>query len=290
MGSTSYSLDARSLRADTLGYHTKTVDQIFTQSKKREVHELMNPKGLKVREAFDSVVHPETVPIILGLDVTGSMGKIPHDLVKDGLPKMMGNMIQKGLKDPALCFVGIGDHTVDDGPLQVGQFESGDEELDLWLTRTWLEGGGGGNDGESYLLAWYFAAFHTHIHSFEKRGRKGYLFTVGDEPNLRTLQGSAIRELVGAPFETMSAEQLLRKAQEKWKVYHLNVMQGSQGRNSLRGWKETLGDNCIQVDDYREISNIVADIVLEGEKDTSYTHPVVIGSDSYGDEPDKLRL
>lgn len=40
-----------------------------------------------VRECRDSEEHPETTPIIIALDVTGSMGRIPHDLVKNQLPK-----------------------------------------------------------------------------------------------------------------------------------------------------------------------------------------------------------
>ena len=49
------------------------------------------------------------------------------------------------------------------------------------LKMIWLEKGGGGNSHEGYHLPWYFAAQHTQIDCFEKRGRKGYLFTVGDE-------------------------------------------------------------------------------------------------------------
>lgn len=36
-------------------------------------HELMDPKGVKFREARDNPDHPETVPVVIGLDVTGSM-------------------------------------------------------------------------------------------------------------------------------------------------------------------------------------------------------------------------
>ncbi|STD12570.1 hypothetical protein [Chryseobacterium carnipullorum] len=40
----------------------------------------------------------------------------------------MGGIIQGGVPDPALLFLGIGDHECDAYSLQVGQFESGDEE------------------------------------------------------------------------------------------------------------------------------------------------------------------
>ena len=53
----------------------------------------------------------------------------------------------------------IGDAVSDRAPLQVGQFESG-LEMDMWLTRIWLEGRGG-DLPESYTLAHWFGAHHT---------------------------------------------------------------------------------------------------------------------------------
>src|SRR5690606_5631209 len=96
----------------------------------------------------------------------------------------------------SVLFLAIGDHETDSAPLQVGQFESGDAELDLWLTRTWLEGKGGANSGESYLLAWYFASKFTKLDSLDKRGQKGFLFTIGDEPGLSILPKRAINEIM----------------------------------------------------------------------------------------------
>ncbi|KKM94051.1 hypothetical protein LCGC14_1202110, partial [marine sediment metagenome] len=153
MGGGSYSVDDRMTRSISAGYHTKSRQEIFTQA---TINSAMNPHGITVRESRDSDEHPDSLAIVLALDVTGSMGSVPHYLVKDGLPHIVDGIIKSGIPDPQILFLGIGDHECDRSPLQVGQFESSDELLDKWLTDVWLEGGGGGNDGESYMLAWYF--------------------------------------------------------------------------------------------------------------------------------------
>ncbi len=266
MGGTRYDFSAREDRAKKVGYASKSASEIFTQNALRKAHESMNPNGVVFREARDSEVHPNTVPIILGLDVTGSMGHIPHELIKEGLPKLMGGIIQGGVPDPALLFLGIGDHECDRYPLQVGQFESGDEELDMWLTRTYIEGGGGGNAGESYLLAWYFAAFHTKTDAFEKRGQKGLLFTVGDEPGLKTLPASAIKEIMGQGQQTYTHLELLAEAQKRYDVYHISVLHSGQAINADVEWKELLGQNCLSIEDHREIPNVIKKIICDKHK------------------------
>jgi hypothetical protein len=266
MGGTRYDFGARESRAKKIGYASKSAGEIFTQNALRMAHESMNPNGVIVREARDSEVHTNTVPIILGLDVTGSMGHIPHELIKDGLPKLMGGIIQGGVPDPALLFLGIGDHECDRYPLQVGQFESGDEELDMWLTRTYIESGGGGNAGESYLLAWYFAAFHTKTDAFEKRGQKGLLFTVGDEPGLKTLPASAIKEIMGQGQQTYTHLELLAEAQKRYDVYHISVLHSGQAINADVEWKELLGQNCLSIEDHKEIPNVIKKIICDRYK------------------------
>lgn len=268
MGSTRYDIDAREDRARRVGYASKSANEIFTQNAKRMAHESMNPRGISYREARDSDVHPNSLPIILGLDVTGSMGHIPHELIKEGLPKLMGGIIQGGVPDPALLFLGIGDHECDNYPLQVGQFESGDQELDMWLTRTYIESGGGGNAGESYLLAWYFAAFHTRTDAYEKRGQKGLLFTIGDEPCLRTLPASAIREIMGTGQQTYTHLELLEEARKRYNVYHISVLHSEQAREANLGWKDLLGQNCLSISDHREIPTLIKDVICNQYKNT----------------------
>ncbi|MCQ9634391.1 hypothetical protein MP477_05405 [Chryseobacterium sp. WG23] len=270
MGSTRYDIDARYDRASKAGYGIKSASEIFTQNTKRQAHPSMNPQGVSFRESRDSEIHPNSVPIILGLDVTGSMGHIPHELIKEGLPKLMGGIIQGGVPDPALLFLGIGDHECDSYPLQVGQFESGDEELDMWLTRTYIESGGGGNGGESYLLAWYFAAFHTRTDAFEKRKQKGLLFTVGDEPCLKVLPASAIREIMGSGQQTYTHDELLEEAKKRYEVYHISVLHSDQAIRADRGWKELLGKNCISIEDHRDIPDVIKKIICDQCKNKTF--------------------
>lgn len=287
MGGSSYSFSSRTTRSISEGYLTKSTDEIFEQNRKRMIHESMEPKKANLRESRDSNTHPNSVPIILALDVTGSMGRIPHHLVKEGLPKMMANIIQKGVLDPQILFLAVGDHETDRYPLQCGQFESGDEELDLWLTRTYIEGGGGPNGAESYSLAWYFGANHTVTDSFEKRGQKGFIFTIGDEPCLKTLPNNVINEIMGVrPQSSYSDKDLLAQAQEKYNVYHLHIMEGSAGPRSLSYWKDLLGQNCVEIKNYQDVGNVLAEIVVNNStktpslivSETNSSTPVTVGT------------
>jgi hypothetical protein len=279
MGYSLYSVDLRQERSVSSGYTTKSVNEIFTQNVKRNLHEQMNPTGVIVRESCDSPSHPNTTPIQLYLDVTGSMGHIPHEMIKNGLPTLMGSLIQSGVSDASLMFGAIGDHECDRCPLQVAQFESGDAELDMWLTRTYLEGGGGGNDGESYLLAWYFAANHVKTDSFDKRGKKGFVFTIGDEPCLRNLPHSAVKGIMGESATgqgNLTSEELLNAAQQKNHVYHIHIEHG--GRSCDPRWKQMLGDNLIVIQDYTTVSKVISDVILsKSDATNTNTAPNIMG-------------
>lgn len=285
MGYMSYCSTARDTRALAAGFYTKSIDEVFTQQKLRQLHESMNPKDLKVRECRDSEKHPNTVPIIFLMDLTGSMKQVPHLLIKEGLPSLMTGLINKGVVDASLLFIGVGDHLSDRCPLQVGQFESGDAELDMWLTRTYIEGNGGSNDGESYSLGWDVACNHVVSDHWEKRKKKGYVFTVADEKVLPNISTSAFKEIYGEFCQktTIKSQELLDQLQEKYNVFHLNIMHNRQGREALPFWQDLLGQHCITVDNYQDVPNIIIDIVSKGEKNNT-----VIVNESDSSIPDML--
>lgn len=260
MGHGAYNCSARTTRAESLGYSTKSVHEIFTE---KTVNSEMNPRGIKTRESRDSADHPASLAIILALDVTGSMGSIPHRLVKDGLPAIMDGITKVGIADPQVLFLAIGDHECDRFPLQVGQFESSDALLDHWLTKMFVEGGGGGNHGESYLLAWYFAAKHTATDCWEKRKQKGVLFTIGDEPVLLQIPSTAIRGIMGeGQHETASAAELLDAARKTYDVYHIHVKCGSgHSEEVVDGWKQLMGPSLLIAATDADVPGLITETV-----------------------------
>jgi hypothetical protein len=160
------------------------------------VHRQMDPLGVRVRESRDSDAHPTAHAVAVLMDVTGSMGQVPI-ILQANLPKLMGLLIRRGyLEHPQILIGGIGDATCDRAPLQVGQFESG-IEIEDDLGKLYIEGGGGGQTTESYELALYFMARHTGIDCFEKRGRRGYLFVIGDEMPYPKVKPKEVAEVIG---------------------------------------------------------------------------------------------
>ena len=261
MGGGSYSYDAASTRSYARKAMSST--EIF---KNRSINNAMDPYGVRLRESRDSNEHPRSYPIIINLDVTGSMGSIPNYIVKMGLPKIMKKIMEAGIKDPQILFTAIGDHECDSSPLQIGQFESSDELLEHWLENVYLEGGGGGNDGESYLLAWYFAANHTVTDSFEKRKQRGICITIGDEPTLKRVSAGILKGIMGneQPQE-VEADKILEKAEEKWICYHIHVAQtrAGQEKSTQNGWKQLMGSHLVMLEDKENIDQVIADIVIK---------------------------
>lgn len=268
MGSGHYNTVTRTLKAQSSGYYTKSIDEVTSTNLKSD----MDPRYIDKRECFDNEDHPNTVPLIIGLDVTGSMGVVPQELIRDGLPHIMDNIIQSGIKDISVCFMAFGDgHDI--APLQVGQFEASDELLDKWLTSTWLEKHGCGNQGEDPSSVWWFAGSRVVTDAWRKRQQKGLIITISDE---RCHEKSYVRNQFGeksSELTNKTREELLNSAKEKWNVFHIVTKidpEDTQGGISILGdWKEFLGeDYVIYEKDVKKIPQTIVDIVNSRYGDT----------------------
>lgn len=266
MGGGSYSYSSASVR-NTSYYANADVREVFSS---KHLDSKMDPKN-QVRECCENSEHPEIFPIIIGLDVTGSMGHIPAHLIKVDFIEVMKKILEEGIVCPQVCFVAYGDHECDSAPLQIGQFEASDELMEKWLTTTWLEGGGGGNGGESTSLVHYFAARHTSCDSFTKRGKKGLLITVGDEPNLKHYPKKSLNSIFGDTLQAdMSDTEILDEARESWDVYHINILDYRGRRNDVQNcWKQLLDDHLINVEgnDDANVSDVIAALAIKSYRE-----------------------
>jgi hypothetical protein len=237
--------------------------EVFAQ---RNCHPLMNPKGLKVRECRDSADHPDSLGIAFALDVTGSMGDIPHLLATKELPTFMKLLTACGVTHPQIMFMAIGDANSDQAPLQVGQFESTAELMDQWLTWSFVEGHGGGTGEESYDLALYIAAQHTDMDNLVKRKKKGYLFMTGDERPYPAVSRHHIDALIGEKLdEDIPMEEVVAAAAESYHIFFLIPDLARRQRCEAR-WRELLGNHTICMESPADTCAVSAAIVGLTEK------------------------
>lgn len=246
----------------------KTTDQIFNSN---VIDPDMNPHDITMRESRDSEANPESNAIIIGLDVTGSMGMVLDACIRNLGVLMEEIYNRKPISDPHIMCMGIGDVAAfDAAPLQVTQFEA-DVRIAEQLQKIYIERGGGSNNYESYTLPWYFAATRTSIDCFEKRNKKGYLFTVGDKEITPRLTRTEIEKVLGETIQQsyLSSEDLLDMASEKYNIYHLMVEEGSHmRRNSSRvidSWTRVIGQNAIRLPDHKKLAETVVTTIMINE-------------------------
>ena len=225
----------------------------------RSLDPMLDPKDA-FRECCDTEEHPETVPVILALDVTGSMGQAAVEVAKQ-LNVIMTKLYEK-VKDVEFMVMGIGDFAYDRCPLQVSQFES-DIRIAEQLDKVFFEFGGGGNGYESYTAAWYFGVNHVKLDCWD-RGKKGIIITMGDEGINPYLPADKLEKVIGRHVDgDIETKQLYKEACEKYDIYHLYVNHGRAGyaNSYVKSWEKALDRDhfkAVRIDDIAdEIVKIV---------------------------------
>lgn len=234
----------------------------------------LDPKNV-IRECCDSEEHPNTLPVILALDVTGSMGEAAVEVAKK--LNVIMTKLYKDVKDVEFMIMGIGDLAYDYCPIQVSQFES-DIRIAEQLDKIYFEFGGGGNGFESYTAAWYFGSRHTKLDCL-KRGRKGIIITMGDEQLNPYLPLRGRRSgLIKATGDNLQADvetnDLYDEASKKFNIYHLDVNHYHRWNEDEveKSYKEYLDDTHFRKVTIDNIANEIIDIIInEAENNTPDT-------------------
>ena len=246
---------------------------IRTEGKAAEVHEKLDPKKLNtvgklIRESLDSPAAPNSRAIAVGFDVTGSMQLVPR-IFKDKLPHLMKALLKKGfITDPHILMAAIGDATCDRVPLQVGQFEGGNE-TDEALASIFLEGAGGPHGRESYELFMYFMARHTDMDCVSKRGQKGILFISGDEWPYETVKQHEVKKHIGDGLqEDIPLDTILAELRKKFEVFWI-MPKGTSGWDSdyvERHLKRLFAQHFLKLEEPKDICELIVSVIgiLEG--------------------------
>lgn len=246
----------------------------------KQLNEVLNPKGV-MRECVDSDEHPETIPVILALDVTGSMGSAAEAVAKQ-LNDIMTELY-KSVKDVEFCIMAIGDLSYDDAPIQMGQFES-DIRIAEQLEKVYFERGGGGNAWESYTAAWYMGLNHTKLDCWN-RGKKGIIITMGDEPMNPYLPMRPLAKATGDNIQgDIDTKSLYEAVTKKFDVYHIGIDNPATsfwfyGDRIKESFGKLLGQNY-QVSTCQNLHKTIADMI---KKSTSSSIEYVSSDIEHGD-------
>lgn len=235
--------------------------------KQRRIAPELDPKNV-LRECCDSEEHPNTRPVILALDVTGSMGGASVKVAKE-LNVIMSELYDK-VQDVEFMIMGIGDLACDDAPIQASQFES-DIRIAEQLDKIYFEGGGGGNSYESYTAAWYFGMNHCKLDCWN-RGQKGIIITLGDEPLNPYLPAAKLSDVTGDKLQgDLETDELYKEVIQKYDVYHLAVedRETSYWRYADRiksSFGKYLDENHLKVVNMDNLANTIVGIVVNSEE------------------------
>lgn len=273
------SVDPKSMKVRS----TLTAADYTAKSLKKE----FDPKIIKVRESVKSALNPHPTPILVGLDVSGSMGRVVEAMRK-GLGTLFEEIIKRHpISDPHVLAMAIGDMDYDSAPVQATQFESDPVVIGPQIEEFYLERGGGGNSHESYLGPLYFALMRTTCDAFkETPARKGYIFTVGDEETQNILTKNQIQKFFGdQPKKDFSAEELVEAVSRNWHYFHVIVEEGSHAsgypREVKEAWTNLLGQRVLPLADHTKLAEVIVSTieVAEGRDKASVTKSWSGGTD-----------
>lgn len=231
--------------------------------KQHSLHKDLDPKGV-MRECCDSDEHPNTLPVILALDVTGSMGGAALE-VASKLHKIMDAIMQKR-KDVEFMIMAIGDLIYDEAPIQASQFES-DIRIAKQLDLVWFEGGGGPNEYESYTAPWYFGLHNTSLDCW-KRGQKGIIITMGDEELNPILHKTPLNEALGCDEQgDVDTKKLYDKVKDKYDLYHIHVNHNTSSKQreatARNTFTEVIGEQNFFATGINGLSKIITGIITD---------------------------
>lgn len=211
----------------------------------------------KVIDPTKVVSSSSTNPIIVAVDVTGSMARWPAEIF-DRLP-LLYTTLQAYREDAEILFAAIGDGAVDRWPLQVTTFASG-FDLEQQLASIYGEGGGG-DAPESYGLFAHWVNTHVQV----PKADKPFLIVFGDITMHETVPPDQIRKLLGDGAQgSVNAIEAWQQVASRWNTWFLRRPGGKQGDAVDQQWSKAIGaDHVFPIDDEQRAVDYAMGIIAQ---------------------------
>jgi hypothetical protein len=198
----------------------------------------------KIINPAKSISSESSNPLIIAIDVTGSMANWPFEIF-DRLP-LLYNTLSQYREDVEICFAAIGDAAVDRWPLQVTTFASG-FDLEQLLGSLYGEGAGG-DAAESYGLFAHWVNTHVKIPDLKENP---FLIVFGDAPMHPTIPTAQISHYLGDKLtKDVDTYKVWNQVIRKWNTWFLRRPTGKPGDIVDDQWGKAIGAQKIfHIDD-----------------------------------------
>lgn len=190
--------------------------------------------NLKVIDPKKHITTTSKNPVIVAVDVTGSMATWPREIF-DRLP-LLFNTLSQYREDVEISFVAIGDSGYDKWPLQCTTFASG-YDLEQLLGGIYGEGGGG-DAPESYGLFAHWVNTHVTVPNAED---PPFLIVFGDIHMHPTTPADHIEGVMGDSGRDIDSIKAWQKVTETWNTWFLRRPTQHQGDMVDQQWGEAIG-------------------------------------------------
>jgi hypothetical protein len=213
----------------------------------------------------DKISTSSTSPLVIMVDVTGSMGSWPATMFSK-LPYLEIEGKEYLGADMEIAFGAVGDATCDKYPVQVRPFTKGIDLKDQ-LEQLVIEGGGGGGSRESYELGAIYYATNCDM----PNAIKPIFIFVADESPYPHLDPSYALEHAKVGIEnSLSVGDVFDRLKQKFSVYlvHKPYHDGGASRSQ---WVSLLGeDHIADLQDPNRVVDVIFGVLAKETGRTAY--------------------
>jgi hypothetical protein len=202
-------------------------------------YEKKNAPKEKVIDPKKHVRSESANPVIIAIDVTGSMSSWPSEIF-DRLPLLYNTLCQYR-PDVEICFAAIGDAVVDAWPLQVTSFANG---FDLeQLLGSMAAHGGGGDAAESYGLFAQWVNTHVEVPNVKE---SPFLILFGDAPMHPLVARDQLENILGDPSQQdINSLDAWQQVGRTWNTWFLRRPSPLRGDEVDQQWGKAIGEQKI---------------------------------------------